>query len=64
MPPSSAPADSDLVFIHGINDFGGKFAMHADKFLDAGVRPSFSSALASRAIADAPPYLAVSSHRS
>lgn len=30
-------ADCDLCFIHGINDFGGKFAMHAAKFLDEGV---------------------------
>ncbi|GAA5833069.1 hypothetical protein JCM5353_006764 [Sporobolomyces roseus] len=28
----------DLCFIHGINDFGGKFAMHAAKFLDEGYR--------------------------
>lgn len=26
------------MFLHGVNDYGGKFAMHADKFLDAGVR--------------------------
>jgi hypothetical protein len=29
--------DVDLCFIHGINDFGGKFAVHASKFLDEGV---------------------------
>ncbi|GAA5894490.1 hypothetical protein JCM8208_006256 [Rhodotorula glutinis] len=38
-PTRGAPErHSDLVFVHGINDFGGKFAMHADKFLDAGYR--------------------------
>ncbi|ORY91597.1 lysophospholipase [Leucosporidium creatinivorum] len=30
--------DADLLFIHGINDYGGKFATHADLFLDAGYR--------------------------
>ncbi|KAM0788819.1 hypothetical protein ACM66B_002905 [Microbotryomycetes sp. NB124-2] len=29
---------ADLLFIHGINDFGGKFACHAEKFLKAGYR--------------------------
>lgn len=31
-------AECDLVFCHGINDYGGKFAVHAEKFLNAGVR--------------------------
>ncbi|TNY17865.1 lysophospholipase [Rhodotorula diobovata] len=30
--------ECDLVFVHGINDFGGKFGVHASKFLDAGYR--------------------------
>ncbi|GAA5897178.1 hypothetical protein JCM6882_001810 [Rhodosporidiobolus microsporus] len=30
--------ESDLVWCHGINDFGGKFAVHAPTFLDAGYR--------------------------
>ena len=30
--------ECDLVFCHGINDYGGKFAVHADIFLNAGVR--------------------------
>ncbi|BGP31266.1 hypothetical protein JCM10296v2_003030 [Rhodotorula toruloides] len=30
--------DADLVFVHGINDYGGKFSNHAKKFLDAGYR--------------------------
>ncbi|GAA5892486.1 uncharacterized protein JCM6883_007375 [Sporobolomyces salmoneus] len=30
--------NTDLCFIHGINDFGGKFAVHAAKFLDEGYR--------------------------
>ncbi|KAK4057968.1 hypothetical protein OIO90_001187 [Microbotryomycetes sp. JL221] len=29
---------ADLLFIHGINDYGGKFACHAEKFLKAGYR--------------------------
>ncbi|BGP39175.1 hypothetical protein JCM10449v2_003113 [Rhodotorula kratochvilovae] len=38
-PTKGAPKrEADLVFIHGINDFGGKFGMHASKFLDAGYR--------------------------
>lgn len=37
-PPSALPlAGSDLLFIHGINDFGGKFSCHARMFLEAGV---------------------------
>ena len=35
--------ECDLVFCHGINDYGGKFAVHADKFLDAGVRTTDTS---------------------
>ncbi|GAA5986427.1 hypothetical protein JCM10908_003750 [Rhodotorula pacifica] len=34
----SEDKESDLVFCHGINDYGGKFAVHAAKFLDAGYR--------------------------
>ncbi|GAA5879831.1 hypothetical protein JCM3774_001396 [Rhodotorula dairenensis] len=34
----SQSRESDLVFCHGINDYGGKFAVHAAKFLDAGYR--------------------------
>ncbi|GJN89703.1 hypothetical protein Rhopal_002690-T1 [Rhodotorula paludigena] len=34
----SPKREADLVFLHGVNDYGGKFAMHADKFLDAGYR--------------------------
>ncbi|KAL8292096.1 hypothetical protein RQP46_001562 [Phenoliferia psychrophenolica] len=38
-PKAGAPLKgSDLLFIHGINDFGGKFACHARLFLDAGYR--------------------------
>ncbi|GAA6046870.1 hypothetical protein JCM3770_005684 [Rhodotorula araucariae] len=38
-PTQGAPERAaDLVFVHGINDFGGKFGMHAPKFLDAGYR--------------------------
>ena len=28
----------DLIYCHGVNDFGGKFALHARKFIDAGYR--------------------------
>ncbi|KAG0661557.1 hypothetical protein C6P46_003969 [Rhodotorula mucilaginosa] len=34
----SQDRECDLVFCHGINDYGGKFAVHADHFLDAGYR--------------------------
>ncbi|BGP23909.1 hypothetical protein JCM10295v2_002810 [Rhodotorula toruloides] len=38
-PTKGAPSrDADLVFVHGINDYGGKFSNHANKFLDAGYR--------------------------
>lgn len=30
--------DADIVWCHGINDYGGKFAIHAPFFLDAGYR--------------------------
>ncbi|GAA5970551.1 hypothetical protein JCM11641_007350 [Rhodosporidiobolus odoratus] len=30
--------EADLVWCHGINDYGGKFAVHAPLFLDAGYR--------------------------
>ncbi|BGP54951.1 hypothetical protein JCM8202_003461 [Rhodotorula sphaerocarpa] len=36
--PGSKDRETDLVFCHGINDYGGKFAVHADKFLDEGYR--------------------------
>ncbi|GAA6031179.1 hypothetical protein JCM8097_004045 [Rhodosporidiobolus ruineniae] len=29
---------ADLIWCHGINDYGGKFAVHAETFLDAGYR--------------------------
>jgi acylglycerol lipase len=30
--------NADLVFCHGINDYGGKFSEHANMFLEAGYR--------------------------
>ncbi|GAA5823501.1 hypothetical protein JCM11251_000658 [Rhodosporidiobolus azoricus] len=30
--------EADLIWCHGINDFGGKFSVHATTFLDAGYR--------------------------
>ncbi|SCV71074.1 BQ2448_3836 [Microbotryum intermedium] len=37
-PKEGTGNEKDLVLIHGINDYGGKFAVHARKFLDAGYR--------------------------
>ncbi|GAA5889764.1 hypothetical protein JCM5296_002335 [Sporobolomyces johnsonii] len=34
----STQREADLFFIHGINDYGGKFSMHAEGFLSAGYR--------------------------
>ncbi|GAA6016053.1 hypothetical protein JCM10207_004426 [Rhodosporidiobolus poonsookiae] len=37
-PKKGAERGVDLVWCHGINDYGGKFAVHAETFLDAGYR--------------------------
>ncbi|KAM0750727.1 lysophospholipase [Meredithblackwellia eburnea MCA 4105] len=37
-PPAAADKGADLVMIHGINDFGGKWSAHCRGFLDAGYR--------------------------
>ncbi|KDE02364.1 hypothetical protein MVLG_07078 [Microbotryum lychnidis-dioicae p1A1 Lamole] len=37
-PKQGTGNEKDLVLLHGINDYGGKFAMHAKKFLDEGYR--------------------------
>jgi acylglycerol lipase len=49
--------ECDLVFCHGINDYGGKFAVHADHFLDAGVRTTDTSSKSIRAGTDSLPLL-------
>lgn len=36
--PRAARNGRDLVWVHGINDYGAKFAQHAPQFLDAGYR--------------------------
>ncbi|KAK9897173.1 alpha/beta-hydrolase [Cystobasidium minutum MCA 4210] len=36
--PKEKSVNADLVFCHGINDYGGKFSEHAKHFLNAGYR--------------------------